>query len=90
VRGVATVTAGDDEGLELLGRQHAAAEPNGALVVLAEQAPDRRGQVLRRQRADDLADADVGGRHRVRPDVDRHLRSVRADDVDRADAGDGP
>ena len=46
----------------------------------AEQAADRRREVLRRERADDFADADVGRHERVGPHVDRHLARVGAGD----------
>ncbi len=51
-------------------------------------AADRRGQVLRLQRLDHLADADAGGLQRLRIELDGQLALDAADDADLGDAAD--
>ena len=77
----------DDELLEVGRRIEPALQPDRALVELPFEPADRRRQVLRLQRLNDLRDADARGLQVARPDLHDQLALDRANEVNGGHAG---
>jgi hypothetical protein len=73
-----------------LGVFDASTETDRPLIMQAQHATDWCRDILRLQRADDVADADVERGQRARSQVDRHPACVRTRDFDFTDPADRP